>query len=160
MNFARVNELLDYNAATGVFTWKQNRRGRGLKGTRAGSPDNHGYRLIALDGSKFKEHRLAWFITHGIWPTLSIDHINGIRDDNRIENLREATQSEQNQNRKVSPKARHPGVSFIDGKYRARINIDKKSIYLGQFNTPIEAQEAYLRAKKIHHPFQPTPRYA
>lgn len=159
---SEVRELLNYDAKTGVFTWKQNRGTRKVKGIRAGSLYSTGYRTLKIDGFRYKEHRLAWLITYNAWPTLSIDHINGVRDDNRIVNLREATQCEQSQNRKVSPKNRHPGVYFCKrtGRFRARIRVNRMKIELGRFDTSAEAQEAYLKAKQQYHPFQPTPRYA
>ena len=159
---SEVRELLNYDAETGVFIWKQNRGTRKLKGIRAGSFHSAGYRHIMVEGSWYLEHRLAWLITYNAWPTLTIDHINGVRDDNRIVNLREATHSEQLQNRKIPASSRHPGVTFCKQtrRFRARIRVNRRLVELGRFDTSAEAQGAYLKAKQQYHPFQPVPRYS
>lgn len=103
-------------------------------------------------------HRLAWLYVHGRWPIADIDHINGIRDDNRFTNLREASRAENNQNIRS---ARSHAISGLlgahwhrqSGLWYMRIKVDGKSFTKGMFATAEEAHAAYLKAKAEHHPF-------
>jgi hypothetical protein len=101
-------------------------------------------------------HRVVWEVVHGdISEGMQIDHRNGDRSDNSIENLRLVTPEEnvQNQRRpKRQNKVGYLGVSQLRGKYRATIVVAGKQIYLGAFDSPEEAQEAYIRAKRNLHP--------
>lgn len=100
--------------------------------------DNKGYNLLG--------HQFAWYFTNKECVDC-IDHINGIKDDNRIDNLRSITQQENQFNQH-----NNKGYSLNkNGKYETRIRIDKKLIYIGSYNTESEARNAYLEAKKIHH---------
>lgn len=95
---------------------------------------------------RFFAHIFAWYVTYGKMPDNQIDHINGVRDDNRIINLRDVTNQQNQFNRKVK------GVTQrTNGKWRARIGINGKRISLGDFDTEEEARQAYLDAKKIYH---------
>ena len=150
-----LKKLLNYNKETGIFTWKVKRGNRkiGDKATIKCS----GYIEIQIYGFLYKAHRLAWLYTYGEWPKNDIDHINGIRHDNRICNLREATRTENLINGKISPRntTGYKGVSLDNnGDYRARISLNKKQIYLGLFKTPEEAHKAYLeKAKEFYGEF-------
>ena len=151
----RVKELLDYNPETGVFTWRQN-RGRGRVGEVAGWVEREGYRRILVAGKKFKEHRLAWAVVYGEWPDAQVDHINGVRTDNRITNLRLATRSQNAQNlRGPTSLNKHGflGVRKNGNRWNAVINVDKQHVYLGCFKTPELAHTAYLTAKRDLHEF-------
>jgi hypothetical protein len=90
---ARLKELLDYNPDTGIFTRKVSRPGFRV-GDVAGSLTERGYIKIGIDGKNYSAHRLAWLYVHGKSPDNCIDHINGVRDDNRISNLRDVTSQE------------------------------------------------------------------
>ena len=83
-----LKEILEYNQETGVFTRKKKISSSNI-GDVAGSVESQGYVIISIKNWPFKAHRLAWFYVHGKWPIDCIDHINGNRADNRIENLRE-----------------------------------------------------------------------
>ena len=155
----RLRYLLTYEKETGMFTWNIKSRNGLLKpGTIAGGKDACGYRKIHIDGVSYKAHRLAWMYEYGVWPCGTIDHINGIPDDNRIANLREATPL-QNQHNKRRPPAHNTsgylGVSFNKQKlkWRATISIGNKSKTIGNFDSPEEASEAYLKAKRLLHEF-------
>ena len=158
-----AKELLNYNPLTGVFSWALSRRGC-RKGDQAGYCDGKGYRQICLKRHKhIAEHRLAWFMVYGKWPRSCIDHINGVRDDNRIENLREATVAENGQNlARKNNKTGYSGVRYHSrsGTWVARITVNRREIYLGHANTPKAAHLLYLAGKREHHTFQPEPRKA
>jgi hypothetical protein len=83
---SEAEELLDYDRATGVFTWKVS-RGLASAGRLAGWVNECGYRVIFINSKGYKAHRLAWLFVHGAWPVYTINHINGMKDDNRICNL-------------------------------------------------------------------------
>ena len=152
----RLREVLDYCPDTGVFTWKIRTNSRVKVGDVAGCLDKDGYLRIQIDSRLHFTHRLAWFYVTGEWPPDQIDHINGIRDDNRIANLRAATRSENGQNRR-KPQANNTtgylGVTRHRGKFLAKIRLDGKRKHLGLFNTPEEAHAAYLKVKREIHPF-------
>ena len=145
----RLRELLHYCPDTGRFTWLK-RRSNVPAGALAGScGSSHGYREIRIDGVNYLEHRLAWFYVQGVWPD-QIDHANLDRTDNRIVNLRCATFSQNNNNRG----ARRDNESGFKGVYRpagrrkwtAQAKISGQKTYLGTYDTPELAHDAYCRA--------------
>ena len=159
-----VNTLrseIDYNAGTGVFTWRLPRRGR-ARNRVAGCRGPTGYFYICIDGKLYLAHRLAWFYITGSWPSDEIDHRNGIRSDNRWINLRAATRSENGQN--VSMRSDNtsglPGVSWEKRrmKWRAYIYVNARQIFLGFFTDKADAGIAYVRAKNRIHTFNPVAR--
>ena len=146
----RLKYLLDYNQNTGIFKWKKPTNKRIIRGRIAGGIESKGYRQIKIDGIKYLAHRLAWFLVIGRWPFEQIDHINGIKDDNRWKNLREATCSQNKMNCGLSKrnKSGYKGVFWRKelGKWRASIKKDQKRIYLGHFDTKEGAAKAYNEA--------------
>jgi len=142
----RLRELLDYNPETGVFRWRAPRRGVMRKSAGvAGVLFSKGYRYIGIEGRKYYAHRLAWFYAHGRWPACQIDHINGLRDDNRIANLREATSRDNNRNSKPKVLGRK-GIRLMGRKWAARIKVDGRGVHLGMFATAEAAHAAYRKA--------------
>lgn len=151
----QIGAVLDYAPLTGLFTYKRKSHKRAV-GQLAGRVDTKGYYRIRLFGREFKSHRLAWLLTYGVWPTAEIDHSNGIPGDNRLENLREATASENGQNRSRAMRNNSTGflgVSLHGTRYTAQIQVAGKQRKLGTFNTAEEAHAAYLAAKSALHPF-------
>lgn len=146
--------VLAYDGATGVFTWVAS-PSQYTNGRVAGSIDEYGYRRISIAGHFHKAHRLAWFSVHGRWPEGEIEHINGVRDDNRIDNLRVATRAMNTQNTRVrrDNKAGLAGASFYSptGKWKAQIKASGKTLHLGYFDNARDAHEAYMAAKVKHH---------
>ena len=147
-------DILQYDPNTGEFRWKVDCSTKCRKGAIAGSYTGHGYRRIRIDKKEYRAHRLAWLYMTGNWPKDQLDHINGIRDDNCWTNLREASHSENAQNRKCA------GVTLDKrhNKWQAKIGIGKKYKHIGLYTTKEEAHAAYLEAKKQLHVFNPIPR--
>jgi hypothetical protein len=145
----RLRANLLYNHVTGQFLW--NKKWRGVaRGKKAGCVLSRGYVQIMVDGEKHLAHRLAWFYVFGVWPALQIDHINGDKQDNRIENLRDVNGSVNSHNaiKPVGATGKR-GVKFDKErqKWRSSISVDGKERYLGRFETIDEAETAYLIAK-------------
>ncbi|MFG1260057.1 HNH endonuclease signature motif containing protein [Xanthobacter flavus] len=157
----RVLHLLAYDQKSGEFIWLL-KRGCRAAGQRAGTRRSNGYIYIHIDGYWYSAHRLAWFYVNGEWPPDQIDHISGIRDDNRIANLRPATNRENHQNiglKRVN-RSGAQGVSWDSSrmKWLARMRINGVCTNLGRFESIEAASKAYMDAKAAHHHFQPTPR--
>ena len=154
-----LRQVLDYNPETGIFVWKDRfylkpRTNNRLVGKIAGYINNNGYVRIKIDQSTYSAHRLAFYLMHKEAP-IQIDHINCIKHDNRISNLRSADNSKNKANTRKSRNnsSGFKGVSFFKQhkKWRADIAVDKKSIYLGMYDTKEEAYDAYC--KKAHEYF-------
>ena len=146
-----LQSILEYRQQEGKFYWKIQKRGTRV-GKKAGSIDRKaGYEQIGIDGKLYRSHRLAWIYVYGELPALEIDHINGIRSDNRIANLRDVPTQVNGQNRrgpnKNNTSSRLLGAYLHKGKYIAMIMVNRKSIYLGRFNTAELAHAAYCQAK-------------
>ena len=153
-----VKSVLSYDEDSGVFTWIATKSYKKIIGKKAGVENSQGYWVIGLFKNHLYAHRLAWLYVHGEWPEHHIDHINGDRSDNRIANLRESTNSENMQNIK-GPRADNKfnllGVCFDKQrqKFLAQIRLNGKNKYLGRFDNPDSAHEAYMTAKREFHEF-------
>jgi hypothetical protein len=159
----RLRELLHYDPETGIFTRKISiTLSKQFKaGDVAGGIDKSlGYIVISVENARYRAHRLAWFYVYGVWPVHGVDHINGIRNDNRLSNLREANKSQNGQNVHKCRSSSSSGVLGVTqikktGRWQATITIDGKVKYLGRFLTSEDARTAYLSAKARLHPFAP-----
>lgn len=153
-----LKTVLDYNPETGVFTHKTNRSPKAYPGATAGRINTNGHRQIGIDGERYMAHRLAWFWVHGVWPTDQIDHINGNRDDNRIDNLRPAThkQNMENQTLHCNNGSGFRGVSWhkANKKWAAYVNHNGKRKYLGIYASVDDAIRVVRLARNqlfTHH---------
>ena len=156
----KARELLRYDPLTGEFRWNP-RSGRQGSWCNLDRPAGHiskqsGYLTIRIDKKLHQAHRLAWLLHYGEWPPQHIDHINGLRLDNRIGNLRSVPNAINRQNMR-SPRAdsqtRVQGVTLDKrrGTFFARIRLNGRSIHLGSFAHADEAHVAYINAKRQLH---------
>ena len=170
-----LRQLLRYDPETGNFVWlerseelfEDSRRGRKhdaiawnsrFAGTVAGTPNNDGYTLISVFDRRYRAHRLAWLMHHGVPPVGVIDHINGKTSDNRIANLRDVSHMENTRNSKLAAN-NTSGVNGVSrhrrsGKWSAFIRHDGRQIHLGLFLTKEEAVAARSAADALYmyHP--------
>ena len=140
-----IKELLDYNPETGVLTWKK-QRSKIKAGDAAGCIASTGYVQISFNYKSYLAHRIIWYLFYNELPSF-IDHINGVRSDNRIVNLRKSSSRENNSNRICHRNGKSVGVYQVRNKFRAYIFF-KKRINLGYFKTKEEAENAYFEKRK------------
>lgn len=150
-----IRDCLQYDAVEGVVSWRvEIGRGKSKRypGSVAGCVLTDKYLQIKIGGRKYLAHRIAWFLHYGEWPALEVDHINGVRSDNRITNLRQATRSQNKQNERLRDgnKSGFKGVYFCKTrkKWRGYAAVDGKRTDAGYFET---AQEAGKAAEDIRN---------
>lgn len=135
-----IAKVLKYDALSGTLIWISNLHSkRVVPNSRAGSlVKSTGYRNISLFGRTYLEHQLIWFICNGVWPKGQIDHINQIRDDNRIVNLRDVSKADNARNRSRNPNSKlgEHGIWFNirTNKYVAEITLNGKKVYQKSFD--------------------------
>lgn len=157
---ADIMSAFTYCPKSGELRWAMDYR-TAQAGDVAGGLDRKGYRRVQYRCRAYKVHRLAWLLSYGEWPAMDIDHINGDRADNRLDNLRLASKAENAQNYPL--RANSSGLHGVcwnkrHKKWRAHIRANGQQVYLGSYDTPQAAHEAYLNAKRAAHKFQPVPR--
>lgn len=154
----RLREVVHYEPSTGKFIRKVRLAQRHQVGDDACHPMSNGYLRVGIDSERYLAHRLAWLYVYGEWPDGEIDHINGNRADNRIANLRVGTHAQNMQNRRNAQAGSSHGVMGVyfhkqNRKWVAAVTVMKKTHYAGFYDTPEEAHQAYLRAKRRLHEF-------
>lgn len=162
ISHSELVDTLSYDPETGIFRWKKRNSNRIKIGSvtgsekKFGSKGGRGYLKIRINSTDYLAHRLAWFYVNGVWPKEEIDHVNRIRKDNRIENLREVTGAQNRHNflgfgkrRKYS---KYKGVTlyrYNSRKYwKADIHCNGVRRSLGYFSEEEEAARAYDAAAK------------
>lgn len=151
----RLLEVLDYSIVSGRFYWRTS-KGNMKAGERAGFVEPAGYRVLSIDGRPYKAHVIAWLYLHREWPSFPIDHVLGNRDDNSFFLLRRSSPLLNQQNRR-GPQGNNThgfmGVKYDRSrdKWKALIRVNGKRIELGRRNTPEEAHELYIDAKRRLH---------
>ncbi len=155
-----LREVLKYDEQSGDFTWIKHFRNPRLYCSTAGYVAGDGYRRIGIERTYYKAHNLAWLYVYGEFPSKFLDHINNIPTDNRIQNLRIATQAENTTNRKWGEIAGTRGVWWngrkgkVAGKWCSTITANGVRTYLGNHETQMAAAVAYDKAAiKLHGRF-------
>lgn len=150
----RLKEVLDYNRDTGEFFWKKQISNRIKVGNLAGNY-SYGYREISIDKRPYKVHQLVWFLENGYIPENDLDHINRIRNDNRIENLREVSRQCNMRNSGLR-KDNTSGIKGVhwnkkDNAWESYITINQKRERLGRFQDFTEAVCHRLAAEQYEN---------
>jgi HNH endonuclease len=151
-----AHSLWFYEWESGALVWRDSPRIGKKAGMRAGTIGSHGYWIVTFEGKKYRASRIIWLMVNGRWPLPEIDHQNGNRADDRFNNLREATRTEQLGNTRVrvdnslgvkgvSPSSHSPG------KFCAFICRGGKRKNLGTFSTIMAARAAYDAAAVEWH---------
>ena len=154
LGYREALELFRYDYETGVLYWRWRINSRVPKTLEAGTQyKSSGYLYVKVHGRLYLVHRIVMLMCYGFYGEgLEVDHINHIRNDNRLCNLRFVTRSENNRNKSVSSKST-TGVTGVDfskahKKYRARIRVNQEAIHLGVFDTLEGAAEARRQADR------------
>lgn len=150
-----LKTLLSYDHVTGIIRWKI-KRGNRAAGSIAGRIGNDGRIHIGVSKHNMTGHRVAWALHYGSWPTLGIDHRNGDPTDNRIKNLRQASQLINTQNRRRANKGTRSGLLGASwksriGRWCAQIRHSGKLHHIGYFDSAEDAHAAYIAEKRRHH---------
>ena len=151
----QFRSLFNYNPETGEFTRLAARCNRVKVGQLAGTKAN-GYLFISVDARKYPAHRLAFLWMTGFFPVGVVDHINGVRSDNKWSNLRDANASVNSQNQRLPQnrnKSGYLGVSWAKhmNRWTAQITVQCRTRNLGYFDDPKEAHAVYVAAKRRLH---------
>lgn len=144
----RLKEIFTYDKSTGIFFR--------VKGTRkVGYVNTKGYIRISVDGKGYFAHHLAWLYVYGIFPETTIDHINHVRTDNSIDNLRLVSCAENSKNMKMNKnnKTGIVGVSWNSKarKWSAEITVNSSQMKLGLFTSIKDAIDARNKAENKHN---------
>lgn len=145
-----IKDCLEYNSKTGKIFWKKKRKQMNI-GSEAGHLTKRGYIDINILSRPVRAHRIAWILYYGVQANSMIDHINGIKNDNRISNLRIADRSLNSQNMKVHRSGQHVGISFKRDCKKWQVRIPKKygsysankRKFIGYFKTFDEAKQEF-----------------
>ncbi|EPY4328991.1 HNH endonuclease [Klebsiella variicola] len=159
-----LNEALSYCPKTGILRWKVRpvhhfKSEAGMRATNSrfagkptGSPDTYGHLQVGVNGRLYLAHRLAWAIFYGAWPDDEIDHISGIKTDNRIDNLRVVSTRVNCKNKRICRKNESgvTGVYWYKSRnlWRAKITVDGKHKHIGYFSSIEDAKKARVEAQK------------
>lgn len=145
-----ILHLFTYDKERGVLIWRNppQPNTKRLLGKIAGTLDKDWYNCVMIKRKMFKVHRVIWFLEKGEWPEAVIDHINGTKHDNRIENLRKCNHRENMQNMYRHREGRLLGAHWHKRSqtWHSSITIkNRKQIHLGSFSSALEAHEAYMK---------------
>ena len=146
LNQKTLKKYLNYDPETGVFKRKIN-SGKAKIGDVAGGINGSGYICIRINSVKYRAHRLAWLYVHGKFPDNQIDHINRIKTDNRIENLRDVTQSVNAKNRDLPSNntSGHIGVKWNKKQQAWKVAVCQG--HYGRFKCKLDA---VAKAKEVY----------
>jgi len=155
-----VKELFFYSPETGFLTRKKTLTYNAKAGDVLKTVNNMGYVTLNVAGKRYLAHRLIWLYVHGTWPKHEIDHINGLRHDNRLDNLRDVSHQANLNNQRLNKRNKYNcrGVTFQKNAQKFCVNFRHFGVrhYLGLFDTLEAAKSAYgnailsLTQKEIH----------
>lgn len=147
-----IRDCINLNKDTGELTWKYRVNNAVEVGRPIGTAHNKGYKFFRLNKTFYFNHRVVWYLAYGGWPKGEIDHINGIKDDNRLINLRDVTHRQNMLNKKSEQvsTSNYKGVHWHKNnkKWRATLWNGSSKIHLGVFNCEMSAALAYDHAAK------------
>ena len=142
LTYEQAVERFEYDPLTGFLRSRNDHRWVSV-------PQTNGYLCILHEGKRFRCHRIVWLLHKGEWPKHQIDHINRNKLDNRIENLRDVPRrincANKSNNAKMIGTTWHPDKR----KWKAKIQVNNKSIHLGYFNTQEEAAQRYQQEVQL-----------
>lgn len=149
-----VHAIFHYD--NGILRWRESLTGKNrVAGAVAGYVNDGGYIVVETGGKAIGAHRIIWLMHNGVWPSGEIDHLNGVRDDNRIENLRDVVHITNTENRRSASSHSRSGALGVEqlsaGRFRARIRSKGKLHELGIFESADAAHKAYVAAKRKLH---------
>lgn len=157
LTYEIADKYLSYDPDTGIITRKID-SGKTKTGDHVGTPTSKGYRIIGLAGHRVIYHRMAWLLYYGDMPKHTIDHINQVKSDNRIANLRDVTNHENHKNmkRQFSNTSGFTGVYWNKPtkNWRVKIEVNGRQIHLGYFKEKLPAIYARIKANSMYgfHP--------
>ena len=146
---SQLSEVLRYEPETGFLFWTEKAH-KSVKNKQAGTPNHLGYIIVLFKGKPYKAHRLAWLLTHGLWPNQMIDHIDGNTSNNALSNLQDVDNKTNQCNRhkaRADSKSELMGASPFRNKWKAQIKRNGIIKYLGLYDTALEAHAAYQQEK-------------
>lgn len=169
IDISLLRKFVKFDPETGLMTWKHRSAddfdhnvmreffNENVAGTPAfACPKRAGYLAGKMQGRSVLAHRVIWALHYGEWPKGQVDHLNRIKTDNRIINLRDVTASQNNRNMPISVRnsSGAVGVSFENGRYRARIYVNGKLLNLGSHKS-LEAAISARKAGEVKHGYHP-----
>lgn len=140
---ARARELFRYDAETGVLYRRH------AYGERVGTAKSNGYLVVGVGGKNYQTHRVIWLMVHGKWPSGDIDHLNRIKTDNRLDNLRDVAHHVNSRNRPDGKRLQVIGPVPRNGKWFVVLPHYKASRDAGPFETHAEAHDHFARAMRF-----------
>lgn len=147
ITLARLEPYMTYDDSRKGLVWVKPDSNRAKVGALVGARMANGYRATTVDGKKYLVHHLVWLWHYGTLPPIDkdVDHKNGVRDDNRVSNLRLVTRSVNLVGGLGRKNPLLPGVTRTPaGRFTAHIHISRKRTYIGTFDSPEEAHKAYV----------------
>lgn len=154
IDYSELRSLFNYNPDTGELSWNKTVNPRAKKGKKIDCISPNGYIQFQYLGKKYYAHRVIWYICNGSYPELFIDHIDGNRNNNRRDNLREVSKLENHKNMKkpCTNTSGTVGVTWCkrDRKWIAQIKVEQKGINLGRFAEYSEAVNARKNAEVLY----------
>lgn len=154
LTLERLKQVVSYDAETGIFTWLKPTSNRVHAG-RAAKPNGRKRVTVRIDGTTYHANRLAWLYMKGGWPVGVVDHADGDPTNNRWQNLRDVPQQVNTQNIRRPHRDNKTGFQGVvrkpSGKYAANLYIGGRQTNLGLYQTPEQAHDVYVQAKRRHH---------